>query len=75
MCMVVVYLDNRLKRHEGLSEAQVASQSGIGRALIEFLEFWSLCFDWDTKGITISPPGIVDKLPYTRVSPNTVYRW
>lgn len=69
MCMVVVFLDSRLKRYDGLCEDEVATERGIGKALVGFLKFWGVDFDWDTKGITISPPGIIDKLPYTPVSP------
>lgn len=65
--MVVIFLDDRLKDHDGQCKDGVAVEPGMGKTLLSFLDFWGNDFDWDHKGITISPPGIVDKLPYTPV--------
>lgn len=64
--MVVVFLEVRLPELT-ITWRSLGLPVNRGRVYLALLKFWGIEFDYETRAISVEPPGIIQKSPYLPV--------
>ncbi|KAA8908120.1 hypothetical protein FN846DRAFT_946001 [Sphaerosporella brunnea] len=63
LCMVIVFLETRLKELMRMWNA-LGQKGNVGKIFLHLLKFWGEEFDYETQAVSVTPPAIIPKSPF-----------